>query len=275
MPDLQLDAVPAAMSRAWRFSANLSFLFPELPFLDRFAAARAAGFKAVEYVCLYDHSPEVLAHAAAAAGVQTVLTNIPHGRWDQGERGIACLPDRRAEFRASITDTIRYCRALSCRRVNCLAGIAPVGADRAQLSATMADNLAFAAPLLADAGIDLVVEPINTNDMPGFLIATAAEALAVLDGAGARNLALQFDVYHEQTMTGDAIGALERHVGRIGHVQVADAPGRNEPGTGTVDFPRLFATLDRLGYGGYVGCEYKPKAGTAEGLSWRQTLAVM
>lgn len=266
--------MPVQPKRTWSYSANLSFLFPEVPFLERFAAARTAGFEAVEYVCMFDHPPDELADAARSAGVETILINIPHGRWAQGERGIAIFPDRQDEFRASLADTIRYCEALGCRRVNCLAGLAPPSADRAALRSTLVANLRYASSALADAGISLVIEPINATDMPGFFLNTADDAASVLREAGSGNLAIQFDVYHEQAMTGAAIEALERHFADIGHVQIADAPGRNEPGTGNIDFANLFATLDRLGYRGHVGLEYRPKAGTVEGLSWMGTLGV-
>ncbi|MBX9927051.1 MAG: TIM barrel protein, partial [Hyphomicrobiaceae bacterium] len=167
-----------------RFSANLSFLFAELPFLDRFAAARAAGFEAVEYVCLYDFPADVLADAARHAGVETVLLNVPHGRWADGERGIACHPDRVAEFRASISATIAYCRATGCRQVNCLAGLMPAGVEPSLLRGTFVENLRYAANALDDAGVRLLIEPINSRDMPGFFLSRTVEAVSIMDEAG-------------------------------------------------------------------------------------------
>jgi hydroxypyruvate isomerase len=261
-----------------RFSANLTFLFTELPFLDRFAAAADCGFTAVEYVCLYDHAPDVLADAARRAGVATVLLNIPHGDWAGGERGIAILPDRVAEFRASLAATVRTCEATGCRMVNCLAGLTPAGVDPAVLRATLVANLRHAAAVLGEAGIRVTVEPINTIDLPGFFLATSRDTLAVLDdvatGSGAADIgrggdvALQYDCYHMQRMEGRLVATLEAHIGRIGHVQIADVPGRHEPGTGTIDYRTVFATLDRLGYGGHVGLEYRPRTTTRDSFGW-------
>lgn len=251
-----------------RFSANLSFLFPELPFLDRFTAAGNAGFDAVEYVCLYDHPAHALAEAATRAGVATILLNIPHGNWAAGERGIACHPDRVDEFRESLPATIAYCRETGCRMVNCLAGLAPAGSDAAQLRATLVDNLRHAAPILAGAGIRLLIEPINTRDMPGFFLSRTEDALSIIAEVGSPNLYLQFDCYHSHVMGEDPAGMLARHIGRIGHIQIADNPGRHEPGTGEIDYRTVLAAIDRLGYDGHIGCEYRPKTTTNDGLAW-------
>lgn len=251
-----------------RFSANLSFLFPELPFLDRFTAAGDAGFKAVEYVCLYDHPAQALAEAAARAGVATILLNIPHGNWAAGERGIACHPDRVGEFRDSLATTIAYCREIGCRMVNCLAGLAPAGSDPAQLHATLVDNLRHAAPILAGAGIRLLIEPINTRDMPGFFLSRTEDALSIIAEVGEPNLFVQYDCYHSHVMGEDPVAILAAEVTRIGHIQIADNPGRHEPGTGKINYRVLFAELNRLGYTGHVGCEYRPRTTTAEGLVW-------
>ncbi len=251
-----------------RLSANLSFLFPDLPFLKRFAAAKFAGFEAVEYVCLYDHPADVLAAAASDAGVDTVLLNVAHGRWADGERGIACHPDRVEEFRASLDQTVAYCRATDCRLVNCLAGLSPIGVDPALLRATFVGNLRHASRVFEDAGIGLLIEPINTRDMPGFYLSRTREAVSIIAEAGVANLALQFDCYHAQVMDGDLTETIRALLPRIGHIQIADNPGRHEPGTGEINYRFLLAELDRLGYGGFVGCEYRPRASTAEGLTW-------
>jgi hydroxypyruvate isomerase len=251
-----------------RYSANLTFLFAEVPFLERFAAAKAAGFDAVEYVCLYDLQPEVLADAAAAAGVETVLLNVPHGNWAAGERGIAIFPKRAAEFRQSLARTIAYCRATTCSQVNCLAGLTPAVADLGVLRAMLVDNLRYAAAVLADAGIRLLIEPINTRDMPGFFLSTSADAISVIEEVGSPNLFLQYDCYHMQVMEGNLTPTIEKNLGRIGHVQIADNPGRHEPGTGEINYRFVLAELDRLGFDGFVGLEYRPLTTTAEGLGW-------
>lgn len=272
---LRRHPLPHPLSRAtWmpRYSANLTFLFPELAFLDRFAAAKAAGFDAVEYVCLYDHPAEVLADAAKRAGVETVLLNIPHGRWASGERGIAIFPDRVYEFRASLVQTIAYCRATGCQQVNSLAGITPDGADTAQLRAVFVDNLRHAAGILGAAGIRLLIEPINTRDIPGFFLSRTRDAFSIIDDVGSDNLFLQFDCYHAQVMEGDLVATLRQNLPRIAHIQIADNPGRNEPGTGEINYQFVLAELDRLGFSGRVGLEYRPRASTIDGLSWMASL---
>jgi hydroxypyruvate isomerase len=257
-----------------RFSANLTFLFAELPFLDRFAAAKAAGFDAVEYVCLFDHPAEVVAEPLKRHGMKQVLLNVPHGNWAAGERGIAILPERVAEFRASIETTIAYCQALDCHQVNCLAGIAPTGADPARLHATFVENLKFAAGELKAAGIKLLIEPINTRDIPGFFLSRTQQAANIIAEVGSDNLFIQHDLYHMQIMEGDLARTLEAHLPRIAHVQIADNPGRHEPGTGEINYGFLLRHLDALGYTGHVGCEYKPKTTTTEGLGWKKALGV-
>jgi hydroxypyruvate isomerase len=251
-----------------KFSANLSMLYAELPFLDRFAAAAADGFPAVEYVGPYDHPPEQVAETLQANRLAQALFNLPAGDWAGGERGIGCLPDRVEEFRASVDVAIRYGRALGCPKINCLAGIAPEGADPDALDATLVENLKHAAPRLADAGIKLLLEPINTRDIPGFFVATTHHAERILDAVGSDNLFIQYDIYHTQVMQGDLVPTYARLRDRIAHIQVADNPGRNEPGTGEINYAFVLPELDRLGYDGYVGCEYKPKAGTSAGLAW-------
>lgn len=251
-----------------RFAANLSFLYPEVPLLERIAKAAADGFGAVEYVSPYELDKAVLAEALDRAGVVQALFNLPAGDWAAGERGIACLPDRVEEFRRGVDTAIDYARALDCPTVNCLAGIAPGTADPARLDRVLADNLAYAAPRLAEAGIALVFEPINRRDIPGYHLATTDHAEKLMEMAGVENLKIQYDFYHMQVTQGDLIPTFERLFARIGHVQIADNPGRNEPGTGEINYDFIFSTLDRLGYAGWVGCEYKPRTTTTDGLGW-------
>jgi hydroxypyruvate isomerase len=251
-----------------RFSANLSMLFAEHDFLDRFAAAAHAGFAGVEYVGAYDHPPEKIAELLGRHGLSQVLFNLPPGDWAKGERGIAVLPERVEEFRAGVDTAIRYAEATGCSQVNCLAGIAPPDAARARLEDTLVANLAYAADRLAAAGIRLLAEPINTRDIPGFFLTGSRQALALFERVGSSNLYLQYDIYHMQVMEGDLARTIEANLGRIAHLQVADNPGRHEPGTGEINYPFLFRHLDRLGYDGWVGAEYRPAAGTAEGLGW-------
>ena len=251
-----------------RFAANLSLLFTEHAFLDRFAAAARAGFAAVECQFPY-HWPLVqVAEARERAGVALVLHNLPAGDWDAGERGIACHPDRVDEFQAGLEQALVYARGLGCRQLNCLAGIAPPGADPERLRATFIDNLAFAARRLRAEGMRLLIEPINTFDVPGFYLNRSAQAIGIIEAVGADNLFLQFDLYHAQRMEGELAGTLSRQLSRIAHLQVADNPGRHEPGTGEIRFPFLFDHLDALGYAGWVGCEYVPSGTTEDGLGW-------
>jgi hydroxypyruvate isomerase len=251
-----------------RFAANLSFLYQDLPFLDRFAQAAEDGFGAVEYVSPYEYDKAEVANTLKLAGIEQALFNLPAGNWAGGERGIGCLPDRVEEFRKGVDTAIAYAKALNCKTVNCLAGLAPAGIAPAELDRVLVDNLNYAAPRLADAGIDLVIEPINRRDMPTFHVATTNHAEAIMDRVTSPNLKIQYDFYHMQIMQGDLIPTFERLRDRIGHVQIADNPGRNEPGTGEINYPFIFAALDRLGYAGWVGCEYKPAAGTSQGLGW-------
>jgi hydroxypyruvate isomerase len=251
-----------------KFSANLSFLYADLPFLDRFAAAARDGFRAVEYVSPYGEQPEHIVSRLRDNGLVQALFNLPAGDWDGGERGIGALPDRVDEFRLGVEQAIAYAKALGCTKVNCLAGIAPAGIAVETLDRTLVDNLAYAAPRLAEAGIQLLIEPINLRDIPGFFVSTTDHAERLLDAVGSDNLKIQYDIYHTQIMQGDLIPTYERLRARIGHIQIADTPGRNEPGTGEINYTYVLAALDRLGYDGWVGCEYKPRAGTTAGLGW-------
>jgi hydroxypyruvate isomerase len=250
-----------------RFSANLGMLFRELTFLDRFAAAAQAGFRAVEFPFPYEYPLAQLQERLAATGLIAVLHNLPPGNSAKGERGIACQPERKGEFQDSVGLAIDYAKGLGCPQVNCLAGIAPeVPVERA--FRTLADNLQFAAAHLDAAGIRLLIEPINTRDMPGFFLSRSEQALAVLDAVGSSNLWLQYDVYHMQVMEGDLAHTIEKCFSRIGHFQVADNPGRHEPGTGEINYSFLFRLIERLGYTGWIGCEYHPLGDTFAGARW-------
>jgi hydroxypyruvate isomerase len=255
-----------------KFSANLSMLFTEVPFLDRFRAASKAGFRGVEYVSPYECYPGDISDRLKANRLSQVLFNLPVGDWAAGERGIAIFPERQAEFRDGIATAIRYAKALDCPQVNCLAGIAPSGADPAQLRATLVENLRYASGELQRAGVRLLIEPINTRDMPGFFLNTSRQALDLISDTGSSNLFLQYDVYHMQIMEGDLAATIARNLPLIKHVQIADNPGRHEPGTGEIDYPHIIRHLDDLGYGGWIGAEYKPAAGTADGLGWMARL---
>ncbi len=251
-----------------RFAANLTMMFNEVDFLDRFAAAAKAGFTAVEYLFPYPYPKEALAEQLAKHRMAQVLHNLPAGDWGKGERGIACHPDRVCEFQDGVGRAIEYARALKCPQVNCLAGIAPNDIGAEKLRQTFVANLKFAAGKLAEAGIKLLIEPINTRDIPGFYLSRPSQALAILADVSSPNLFLQYDIYHAQIMEGDLARTIETNLALIPHMQLADNPGRNEPGTGEINYPFLFAHIDRLGYGGWIGCEYKPKTSTEAGLGW-------
>ncbi len=255
-----------------RFAANLTMLFTEQPFLDRFAAAAGAGFEAVEFLFPYAYSAADIRARLDEHRLRLVLHNLPAGNWEAGERGIACHPDRVEEFRAGVTQGVSYATALGVGQLNCLAGKAPAGVPDAVLRATFIDNLRYAAAQLKAAGLKLLIEPINTFDIPGFYLNRTQQAVDLLDEVGADNAFVQYDLYHAQRTEGELAGTLRRHLTRMGHVQLADNPGRNEPGTGEMNYRYLFAELDRLGYGGWVGCEYKPATTTEAGLGWRQAL---
>jgi hydroxypyruvate isomerase len=248
-----------------RLAANVSTLFPELGFLERFAAAAAAGFKAVEYQFPYSWKAEEIAARVRAAGVQVVLHNLPAGDFARGERGIAALPGREREFREGVERAIDYARAVNCPRLNCLAGLAPVDREH---HAALVDNVRFAARKLGAAGLSLTLEAINTRTVPGFFLSRSAQAIDVLNAAGEGNAFLQYDFFHMQIMEGDLAQTVERLLPRIGHIQLADVPGRHEPGSGEINFDFLLRRLDTLGYSGWVGCEYNPRGDTLEGLKW-------
>jgi hydroxypyruvate isomerase len=256
-----------------KFAANLTMLFTERPFLERFAAARAAGFDAVEFLFPYAWPAQEIKARLTQHRLQLVLHNLPAGDWDAGERGIACLPDRTEEFRAGVAQAIAYATALDVPQLNCLIGKVPADADPRQVDEAVIENLRHAATELARHGKRLVVEPINTFDIPGFYLHGTAQALRLIEQVGADNLFVQYDIYHMQRMEGEIAATLQKHLAQIGHVQLADNPGRHEPGTGELNWRFLFAHLDRIGYDGWIGCEYQPATTTEAGLGWIEALS--
>jgi hydroxypyruvate isomerase len=252
-------------------AANLSLLFPQIPFMDRFAAAARAGFRHVEYQFPYAFGAAAeVAARARDAGVEVVLHNLPAGDASRGDRGIACLPARVAEFREGVERAIDYARAAGCPRLNALAGIAPVDTAPELLFETLVENLRYAAARLAAAGMTLLTEPVNPRTVPGFFLNTSRQGIETIEAAGAPNLMLQYDIFHMQIVEGDLARTIERLLPKIGHMQLADVPDRHEPGTGEINFDFLLPHIDRLGYRGWIGCEYIPKADTVEGLRWAQ-----
>jgi hydroxypyruvate isomerase len=258
-----------------RFSANLSFLFTEVPFLERFRAAADAGFTAVEFAWAYEHPVEAIVAAARTSGVEVVLINAPPGNLAAGDRGLAALPERRAEFRESFATAIRYATALACPRVHVMAGIvapdAEAGRRRAQHD-VLQDNLRWACPQAQQVGITLLLEALNPWDVPNYLYSRQAEVHAVLREVAAPNLKAQMDLYHTQRVEGGVTEKLERYLPDVGHLQIASVPGRHEPDEGELDYAYLFRRIDALGYTGWVGCEYVPRATTTAGIDWRKRL---
>ncbi|MBC7995434.1 MAG: hydroxypyruvate isomerase family protein [Rhizobacter sp.] len=254
-----------------RFAANLSLMYAEHPFLDRFAAARADGFDAVEFLFPYEHAPELLGGLLKANGVQHVLFNASPGDWAAGERGLACLPGRKREFQNTIVQALDYAKALACPRVHVMAGLAPANAEA---QTTYVRNLAWAAQRAADVGVDLLIEPINPRDMPGYFLSRQAQAHELVMEVGAPNLKVQMDLYHCQIVEGDLAMKLRQYLptGRVGHMQIAGVPDRHEPDAGELNYPYLLALIDSLGYEGHIGCEYRPRAGTSAGLDWLRRL---
>jgi hydroxypyruvate isomerase len=248
-----------------KLAANLSTLFPEHPFLERFEAARRAGFRHVEYQFPYAEDPAELARRARESRVQVVLHNLPAGDAAKGERGIACLPAREVEFREGVEQAIRYAKAAGCPQLNCIAGLAP---DDAEHRRVFVANLRYAARRLAEVGLQLLIEPLNVRSVPGFFLTRSAQAIDILNAVGEGNARLQYDVFHMQIMEGDLATTIERLLARIGHIQIADVPDRHEPGSGEINFDFLLRRLDTLGYSGWVGCEYNPRGDTLEGLRW-------
>ncbi len=251
-----------------RFAANLSFLWADRPFMARFDAAARAGFRAVEYMFPYTEDINAIAGELRRLKLRQVLFNLPAGDWAAGERGIAVSPTRRAEFRDGVRVAVEVARRLACPRVNCLVGKQLEHVPIEEQWATLVDNVKHAAAVFEQAGLVLLVEPVNTFDIPGFFLRTSVEAFHLQDAVGAANLRVQFDVYHAQRMEGNLTQTLTRNIGRIGHIQVADAPDRGQPGTGEINFTNLFRALDRTDYGGEVGLEYRPTGPTDESFEW-------
>ena len=255
-----------------QFAANLTMLFTEVPFMERFQKAADSGFKAVEFLFPYAFSAEEIKNKLEENHLKLVLHNLPAGDWDAGERGIACLPDRVDEFRSGVAKAIEYAKILGVPQLNCLAGKVPVGADLKNHHETFVGNLRYAAAELKKANLRLLIEPINHFDIPGFFLTKTAQAIHILDEVGADNAFVQYDIYHAQRMEGELCKTIENNLTRIAHLQLADNPGRNEPGTGEINYIHLFKFLDRIGYQGWIGCEYKPASETVSGLGWIKEL---
>lgn len=261
-------ARPIEPTMPLKFAANLSFLYQELPLLERIDAAARDGFEGVEFLFPYDHPAREIRQRLDDHGIVQALFNAPAGDWAAGERGIASLPGRVEEFQAGIARALDYADALGNRLLHVMAGVLPAGADRAVHWLTYQNNIAWAARQAAERGITLLIEPINQRDMPGYFLSLQKDALAVVEEIGAPNLKVQFDCYHCQIMEGDVTTKLRAMIERIGHIQIASVPGRNEPDGEELHYPHIFRTLEALGYSGWIGCEYRPRAGTSEGLGW-------
>jgi hydroxypyruvate isomerase len=250
------------------FNANLSMMFHEHDFLDRFGAAAKAGFQGVEFLFPYKYSLSDLKEALETNQLTQVLFNLPPGDWEKGERGMCCHPNRQNEFRESVEIALEYATGLGCQQIHAMAGIKPEGISLEVLFETYVENLRYAAQLCEHQNVRLLIEAINSRDMPGYFLNKSAQAFSVIEQIGASNLWFQYDIYHMQIMEGDLSPTITKLLPRIAHFQIADTPGRHEPGTGEINYPFLFSKLDKLGYEGWVGCEYRPISGTLEGLSW-------
>ena len=257
-----------------RLAANLSMMFNEVPFLDRFAAARQAGFEAVEFLFPYEFPAKELRQRLDDNGLTQALFNMPPGDWAKGERGLASLPGRVEEFRASVRKALDYAGALDCKLVHCMAGLVPEGVPPVTAASLYAANLAWAGEQAQAAGVKLAIEPINHRDMPGYFLHTEAQGAAVVEAIGRDRIGLQFDVYHCQITEGDVTKRMEAFMPVIAHMQIADVPARNEPGTGEIGWEFVFRRMDELGYRGWVGCEYRPAGDTVQGLAWRKRFGV-
>jgi hydroxypyruvate isomerase len=257
-----------------KFAANLSFMFQEVGFLDRFDAAARCGFKAVEYLFPYEHPPEVIAERLKRNGLVQALFNMPPGDWAAGERGIGALSGREQEFRDGVGTAISYAKALGCKTVHAMAGLMPEGGNRAEMERVYVENLRHAADRLAAEGLTLVIEPINTRDIPGYFLNTTTQGMAIIERVGRANLALQLDLYHVQIMEGDLAHRVKTLAGRYAHVQIAGNPGRNEPDVGEINYRYLFDLFDEIGYQGWIGCEYRPKGETTAGLGWARRYGI-
>lgn len=252
-----------------KFAANLTMMFTEMPFLDRFAAASAAGFDAVEFLFPYEHKPAEVRDRLRSNGLTQVLFNMPPGDWAAGDRGMAALPGRDEAFRAAIDTALEYAAALDCRMLHCMAGIVPADVPEATAASLYAMRVAAAAEAASASGVRVVIEPINQRDMPGYFLRTQAQGAAIVDAIGRDRVGLQFDVYHCQVAEGDITRKMAAFMPVIAHMQIADVPDRHEPGTGEIGWDHVFAQMDALGYRGWVGCEYRPAGRTEGGLGWR------
>ena len=257
-----------------KLAANISLMFTELPFLDRIQAAAHAGFGAVEFLFPYEHTAQEIAAQLDTHKIKNVLFNMPPGDWASGERGMAALPGRSDEFRAGVATAIAYARALGTPNVHAMAGLVPAGSDLAECRATFIQNLKYAAAECAVHGINVLIEPINSRDMPGYFLNRQDQAHAIREEVGAPNLKVQMDFYHVQIMEGDIAMTFKKYQPHIGHIQIAGVPERHEPDTGEVNYVYLFNLLDELGYDGWVGCEYRPAKGTVEGLGWMSAMTL-
>ena len=251
-----------------KFSANLTMLFNEVDFLDRFERAAKAGFKGVEYLFPYGWSKEQLVNKLGQYGLQQVLHNLPAGDWQAGDRGIACLPGREGEFQDGVGKAIEYAKALKCPRLNCLVGKTSPGVSTEKIRQTLVNNLRFAAAAIGREGIRFLIEPLNDRDVPGFYLVHTWEALQLMKEVNHPNLWLQYDIYHMQIMEGNLTKTIQENLGRIAHIQIADNPGRHEPGTGEINFMNLFRSIDEMGYDGWIGCEYTPVGKTEDSFQW-------
>jgi len=256
-----------------KFTANLSMLFTECNFMTRFERASQAGFTGVEYLSPFDFEANAIADQLQVNGLKQVLFNLPAGDWPKGERGLTCLPDRVTEFQDGVGLAIEYARALGCNQLNCLAGIRPDGVSIETAAETLIGNLKFAASELGKAGIRLLLEPINGYDIPGFFVNTSTQGLDIINAVAAENVYLQYDIYHMQRMEGELANTIEAQLARIGHIQLADNPGRHEPGSGEINYDFLLPFIDRIGYTGWIGCEYIPARDTESGLGWMKPYA--
>ena len=251
-----------------RFAANLTMMFNEVPFMDRFGAARRAGFQGVEFLFPYDFPADAIRTELDRHELTMVLFNMPAGHWAHGDRGLACNPAAVQPCRDGVTTAIEYARTLGCRQLHLMAGLKPSGASDDAVRQTYVANVRYAAKAVAAHGMTLLIEAINTRDIPGFYLNTSRQAFELMDAVGEPNVRFQYDVYHMQIMEGDLAKTLEQRMSDIGHIQIADPPARHEPGTGEINYPFLFDWIDRLGYTGWIGCEYRPKGRTEEGLGW-------
>jgi hydroxypyruvate isomerase len=251
-----------------KLNANLSMMFGEYDFPERFDAAAKAGFKGVEFLFPYAYDKTLLEDRLKSNNLEMVLFNMPPGDWDAGDRGMACDPQRKAEFQENVGKALDYALALNCKQLHCMAGLKSRGAGDEHMRETYIENLRFAGKELEKHGISLLIEAINTRDIPGFYLNYSAQAVDIMHYANVPNLAFQYDIYHMQIMEGDLAPTIEQNLSKIGHMQLADTPGRHEPGTGEINYPFLFDHIDRIGYAGWIGCEYRPAGNTVDGLGW-------